>query len=125
MARKKSEKRDKYMSQVADMYFNSRVSIGVISKKLSIPPQTIWDWICIFAEENGIDMGKAKLRNSITKQETAQFPESDIYALRDEIRRLEAELKRERMRADLNEEIIKVAEEKFNIKIRKKAGAKR
>ena len=125
MARKKSEKRDKYMSQVADMYFNARVSIGVISKKLSISESTIWNWICIFAEENGIDMEKAKHRKSITKEKSAQSPESDIYALRDEIRRLEAELKRERMRADLNEEIIKVAEEKFNIKIRKKAGAKR
>jgi hypothetical protein len=32
--------------------------------------------------------------------------------LLDEIKRLERELKRERLRADLNEEIIKVAEQK-------------
>ena len=39
--------------------------------------------------------------------------------LRAEIRRLESELRREKLRADLNEEIINVAERKFNIQIRK------
>jgi hypothetical protein len=39
--------------------------------------------------------------------------------------RLEKELRREKLRADLNDEIINVAEQKFNIQIRKKAGAKR
>ena len=41
-----------------------------------------------------------------------------------EIKRLKKELWREKLRADLNEEIINVAEQKFNIQIRKKAGAR-
>jgi len=38
---------------------------------------------------------------------------------------LKKELRREKLRADLNDEIINVAERKFNIQIREKAGAKR
>lgn len=46
--------------------------------------------------------------------------EGDEEALRDRIRRLERELMREKMRADLNEEIINVAEQMFKIQIREK-----
>jgi len=40
------------------------------------------------------------------------------------IRELEKALEKERLRADLNEKIIEIAEEQFNIEIRKKYGAK-
>lgn len=43
----------------------------------------------------------------------------------DKVARLEKELEDARLRADLYEEIINVAEQKFNIQIRKKAGTKR
>ena len=48
----------------------------------------------------------------------------DVKELQAEIKRLQRDLRMEKLRADLNEEIIKVAESKFNIHIRKKAGAK-
>jgi len=40
------------------------------------------------------------------------------------IRELEKALEKERLRGDLNEKIIEIAEEQFNIEIRKKYGAK-
>lgn len=45
--------------------------------------------------------------------------------LEQKVRRLEQELKQARLRADFYDEMINVAEKKFQIQIRKKAGAKR
>ena len=50
---------------------------------------------------------------------------SDIKALQREVIRLQAQLKEESLRADAYDEMINVAESKFNISIRKKVGAKR
>lgn len=125
MKRNKTKGKELYFDQVTDMYFNLGVSTTVISKKLSLPTSTIWNWICIFAEENGIDMSKAKYRKSSCKSGAVQSKEDNTAGLLAEIRRLGAELKKEKLRAALYDEIINVAEERFNIKIRKKAGAKR
>lgn len=44
----------------------------------------------------------------------------DVKELQAQISHLQMELRMEKLRAELNEEIIKVAESKFNIRIRKK-----
>ena len=49
---------------------------------------------------------------------------SEIADLRKKIAALEKELKETKLRASLYDEIIKVAEQRFDIQIRKKAGAK-
>lgn len=54
-----------------------------------------------------------------------ETPEGDEKALKEEIRRLGKELKRVKLRADLNEAIINVAEQKFNIHIRERTESKR
>ncbi len=48
----------------------------------------------------------------------------DYDALRAEITRLRKELRHEKMRADALDTMVDVAEEMFNIPVRKKAGAK-
>ncbi len=110
------------------MYFVDGMTVTAISKKNSVSPSTLWGWIRIFAEENGIDMKPKMHYKTADKQsvdhDSKVVPEGDEKALKEEIRRLERELRREKLRADLNEEIINVAEQKFNIQIRKKAGAK-
>jgi hypothetical protein len=58
-----------------------------------------------------------------TKKQKKDF--SEVQALQAEVVRLQSELKGERLRADAYDEMINVAESKFNISIRKKAGAKR
>jgi uncharacterized small protein (DUF1192 family) len=50
---------------------------------------------------------------------------NDVQVLQSEVSRLQAQLKEEKLRADAYDEMIQVAESKFNIAIRKKAGAKR
>lgn len=49
---------------------------------------------------------------------------TDLKELQSEVERLTKELSRASMRADAYDELIKVAEKKFNIAIRKKAGTK-
>ena len=60
-----------------------------------------------------------------SKEQTSAIPVSSIEETAEEkIARLEKELEDARLRADLYEEIINVAEKKFDIQIRKKAGTK-
>lgn len=60
------------------------------------------------------------------KAQTTEKPASDSDdAVEEKIARLERELEEARLRADLYDEIINVAEKRFDIQIRKKAGTKR
>lgn len=60
------------------------------------------------------------------KPKTQKNPASGTDGTADEkIAQLEKELEEARLRADLYDEIITVAEKKFDIQIRKKAGTKR
>ncbi len=68
----------------------------------------------------------AKTKKANTEQITSDVePGDDIQSLKAELSALKAKLKMAEMRADLYEEMIKVAEKKFKVEIRKKAGAKR
>ena len=49
---------------------------------------------------------------------------SDAQSLQEKIASLEQQLKKEKLRADAYDTMIDIAEKKFNIPIRKKAGAK-
>ena len=48
-----------------------------------------------------------------------------IQALQDELKRLREQLREAEIKAEAYDELINIAEAKFNIPIRKKAGAKR
>lgn len=121
-------KRNQFFDLAAEMYFVKNCRIIDISRKFSIPESTIRGWLRIFAEANGIEMKPRKyVRRSLNKVNVSLSnldSSSRERALLSEIKRLEKALRSEQLRADLNEEIINVAEQKFNIKIRKKAGAK-
>ena len=129
MYKRQSKKRDNYYGLVTDLYFKKGMSVRAISKKTLLSRITIQKWICAFAEENSIDMVSKKEKGKNDGQDIARtsepIPDGDEKALRTEIKRLDRELRKQKLRADLNEEIINVAERKFNIQIRKKAGAKR
>lgn len=76
--------------------------------------------------------GQTKQKKRITGVHAPEYPsagsaeivEDENESLQERLLRLEKELKEARMRAALYEEIINVAEKKFDIRIRKKAGAK-
>ena len=54
---------------------------------------------------------------------SSELPD-DVKALKAEISRLQKELAHESLRADAYNEMINIAEKRFNIPIRKKSGAK-
>ena len=59
-----------------------------------------------------------------TQEDKGQSRSKDTESLKAELTNLREELKYQRLRADAYDEMINVTEEQFNIKIRKKVGAK-
>lgn len=103
-----------------------------IGEKLGISPATVWNWVSKFAVENQSVMkrkstlvskrlvGVTAPESSVMSSTVSKSSETDAQ----KIARLERELLESRMLSDIYNEIINVAEEKFNIQIRKKAGTK-
>lgn len=103
-----------------------------IGEKLGISPATVWNWVSKFAVENQSVMKKNSTlvskrlvgvtapESSVMSSTVSKSSETDAQ----KIARLERELLESRMLSDIYNEIINVAEEKFNIQIRKKAGTK-
>lgn len=102
-----------------------------IAKKFGISRPALRDWVSIFAKEYPTmdDVKKAIVAQEADKiSAIPTVSDSNKECMRtskdEEIERLRIELKRQQLRADAFEELINVAESKFNIAIRKKAGAK-
>jgi hypothetical protein len=108
-------------------------SIREIAEKTGVAKSAVQRWLSIFAGENVPVMKKsqAKQKNRICgvrapehKVTSPEIVDGGNETLQERLQRLEKELKEARIRADLYEEIINVAEKKFDIQIIKKAGTK-
>jgi hypothetical protein len=124
---KKTKKQEQYLEEVIRLHYEKGYGEDRISRILPIGHSTVSRWIGIFASENDAksnQMSKPQLKSA--PQPSVPAPaETDVSALRSEIVRLQSQLKHERLRAEAYDEMIRVAETRFNISIRKKAGAKR
>ena len=104
------------------------ISPGTISKKLPVSEPTVRSWIRTFAASNSESMpykGENKRHcGQGSASDSSMSLEEEVRLLREENRRLKQTAAIEKLRADLNDEIISVAEQKFGIQIRKKAGTK-
>ena len=111
---------DRYFDEAVRMYYDESLSCQAIAERLpvDINRETIRRWIIKFAVENYEPMVRKKRDTSIN---TA--PESQVD-LEEEVRRLKMQLKAEKMRADAYDMMIDIAEQTFNIPIRKKLDAK-
>ena len=114
------------------MYVREGLSYRQIAKILPVSKTTIMRWIAIFAEENPHAQRMVKLTTNVktrkvesvqTEPSSAKMPE-DVQSLQEEVLRLRAQLEKAEIKAEAYEELINVAETKFRIPIRKKAGAK-
>ena len=119
MKKEKEKKKRKYLSQeekmeIIKMYHLEGVSQQELARRYDTVQSVISIIISKFAAENNksaLLMGKdAKARES-----------EEIKALRREVMELRKQLYNETMRADFYDTMIDVAEEMFNIEIRKKA----
>ena len=113
-------KRALYYEQVIDIYKRTGYSAYHIDKLHIVPVgrRAIKEWIANFVSENG---DKAPVGYM---QSTPEQRDEELEALKAKVADLEEQLRIEKMRGRLNEKIIEIAEKKYNIPIRKKAGAK-
>lgn len=115
-----TEKRGKYYDQVIEIYRKTGYTAYRISKlnKVPVGASTIMRWIANFVAENGENTPQEDMR----KERTGKAEE--IKALEAKVAELEEQLRVEKMRNRLNDKIIDIAEQRYSIQIRKKAGAK-
>ena len=126
-----SSKREKCYARAMDMYFNQGVPGTHICRILSISSSALYNWVAKFVAENsqnGPVMKKKIIANGKSTAEQPALPDPALtkenQALQAEIKRLQAQLTEAEIKVEAYDELINVAEAKFNIQIRKKAGAK-
>ena len=119
-----TEKRLKYYDKVIEIYKETGYSSRRIAKLGIVPVgyRTIAYWIANFVSE------KKESQSAIMKQSQSNVSEecssTEIQELQKRIKELEAQLLQAQIKAEFYDEMINVAEAKFKIPIRKKAGAK-
>ena len=117
-----------YFSQVISLYQDERMGVRRISQIVPVSSSTISKWIRTFVAQNP-EITSERMKKSVKPKTAGPAPcdaaqPTDLKELQSEVERLTEELSRASMRADAYDELIKVAEKKFNIAIRKKAGTK-
>jgi len=99
--------------EIVEEYLRGGTSYRELGEKYGISSSTLQRWV----EAAGRDRKGQAGAESVEKEE-----EADSAA---EIRRLREELRREKLRSELLNAMIDIAEEQFEIPIRKKRGARR
>lgn len=124
-----SSKREQFYDKAMQLYFEEGMCGTHICKVLPISRSILYKWIAIFVEEN--PQVASMKRVKAVKKAPAQSPEiqqedlpRDVQELQAELKKLRAQLNKAEIKAEAYDELINVAEAKFNIQIRKKAGAK-
>lgn len=120
--------KDQYYQKVIDLYTKEHLSMWQISKIIPLDRSTIWRWISTFAayDQESCVMEKKEIEtpDSLEQPDDAEPMPDDIESLQAEVKRLRRELTKAEIKAEAYDEMINVAESQFNIRIRKKAGAK-
>jgi len=110
------QKRQAIRDEVLRFYAETDLSYGEIAEENGVQVRTVEYIVRNFASE---------LPNVPTmRKKKSEAGKEDYDRLRAEVTRLRKELRQAKMRADALDTMIDVAEEMFNIPVRKKAGAK-
>ena len=124
-----SSKRYLYYEKAMKLYFEEGMCGTHICKILPISRSVLYRWIAIFAEKTPqvVPMKRVKEAKKSPKPspeiQEEEFPKT-VLELQGELKKLRAQLNEAEIKAEAYDELINVAEAKFNIQIRKKAGAK-
>jgi DNA-binding transcriptional regulator LsrR (DeoR family) len=119
-----TKKQQQYFDEVIRLHYEKGYGEDRISRILPIGHATVSRWISIFVSENKERTVQMRKSKPPSQPLSASTQVKEFKSLQVEVRRLQSQLKHERLRADAYEEMIHVAESRFNISIRKKAGAK-
>ena len=118
-----TKKQQAYFREVIRLHYEEGYGEDKISQVLPINHATASRWISIFAKEkgkiSGVDM-KAEPQTKADLDKQSQ----EVKELQNRIKDLESKLFQAELKAEFYDEMINVAEAKFKIPIRKKAGAK-
>lgn len=118
-----TEKQRKYFSEVIRLHYEEGYGEDRISKIIPIGHSTVSRWIAIFAKEKGkVTMARDSHKAQAASKEQPQSAE--VRELQKKVKELEKQLLEAEIKAEAYDELINVAEAKFRIPIRKKAGAK-
>lgn len=136
----RTTKQLKYFDEVMRLYYEEGYSQSKIASVLPVGLTTVWRWIGIFESQGGDvprcveqqeEMRRKEEKPKVGLDEPLQDSGDELTGLEAELRelrvanaRLQMELRRERMRADVLDEMINVGEAMFKVPIRKKAGTK-
>ena len=117
----RSELQKKYYQQVIDFHQKTGLSPHKMAKMQLFPVSVtqMYEWIAIFDAENGKGSPRRIMEAKKSKEQ------EELESLKSRISELEESLRVERLRNRLNEKIIDIAEARWHIEIRKKAGTKR
>jgi len=109
-----------YYHQVIDIYQKTGYTPYKIEKLQLVPVSRrhMQEWIANFEAENGKGSPKRIMEAKKAKEQ------EELEALKAQIADLEEQLRIEKLRNRLNEKIIDIAEQRWHIDIRKKAGTK-
>lgn len=118
-----TEKQRKYFHEVIRLHYEEGYGEDRIEKILPIGHTTVSRWIAIFVKENGKISGQSEMQKP-QEQLPVENNTDEVQALKQRVKELEAQLLRAEIKAEFYDEMINVAEAKFRIPIRKKAGAK-
>lgn len=121
------EQRQRFYEAAIHLHFVEGLGHKRISKIIPVSPNTIRSWILTFAREKGIShlVRKQKMVKSVCDKSGSPSAKPSGRSKDEEIVLLRRQLREAEVKAAANVEMIEVAEKKFGISIRKKAGAKR
>ncbi|MCR5709667.1 MAG: transposase [Bacteroidales bacterium] len=114
----REKRKAEYYDEVIRLHHEEHLRPCVIAERLSLKRSTVSFWIRTFAEQTAIESMKQDLQIASDSLPT------EVQELQKEVLELRKRLIQEKLRADAYDEMINVAEGKFKINIRKKAGAK-
>ena len=118
-------KQRQYFDEVIRLHYEVGYGRNKICRLLPVGRATVSKWISIFAKEEGkIFVAKDMKKSQTSNSSQNQSKEVEVEALQKRVKELEAQLKYAEIKAEFYDEMINVAEAKFKISIRKKAGAK-
>ena len=112
---------ERRMSLVADI-LGGKTTPEEVRKEYSLSSvNSIYTWIGKYVSQSG----SLSLRESNEEDMSAKSKDDQIRELKAQLRQAQKEAELEKLRAKAYDTMIKVAEETFNIPIRKKSGTKR
>ena len=122
----KTTKQLKYFDEVIRLHYEEGYGEDRIASLLPVGHTTVSRWISIFASQGGEVPRREESHEEMGKEQRGvqKSPEEELRELKRSYAKLEKELRKERMRADILDEMINVGEAMFKVPIRKKAGAK-